>query len=336
VTGSISFGPDCASYQGDVDWMAVSAVCRFGAEKVTEGTGYVNPRWESSKKAMAAVAERTRFVPVAYLFLDAMEPGAAQARFFAEHAGDLAGFGIAVDDERALNGDPTPAEARAAVAELHKLYPRHPVGGYAPHWFTGTEDLSYYDWLWASSYVAGSGDPGVLYGAVPASWWAPYGDKAPALLQFTDSATIAGISGQVDCSAFHGDAARFGRLVLPRATTRPVPPPAAPARGDDPMLIPLAPGAVPVSVPIWADAASYKEPQDAGNVSLVVAGDTGAVIQVALYHAGGTTENFTSTPVTGQDYPVVPKDGWATVRVARLRRLDGKQALGASAVLSRW
>lgn len=219
MTGSITYLVDCASYQGAPDWARVAATCGGGAEKVTEGTSYVNPRWGPAKPVMRALGNHG-FVPLAYMFLDATATGAAQASHFAAVAGDLAGFGIVVDGERAPDGSPTMQQARDAVGQLRRSYPGHPVGGYFPHWYTGGEDLSFVDWLWASEYVSGSGDPGILYSRVPAAWWAPYGGKAPLLLQFTPSAAVAGISGPVDCSAFHGTPAQLAALVL-----RAVPPP---------------------------------------------------------------------------------------------------------------
>jgi peptidoglycan hydrolase-like protein with peptidoglycan-binding domain len=199
----------------------VAATCGGGAEKVTEGTGYTNPRWAAAKPAMQALAPHG-FVPGCYLFLDASASGAAQAAHFAAVAGDLAGFAIAVDLERAPDGSPTRQQAVDAAAELRRRYPRHPIGGYAPHWYTGGEDLTFFDWLWASEYVTGSGDPGILYSRVPASWWAPYGGRSPLMLQFTSKASIAGIAGPVDCSAFHGSAAQLGARLLAVAPAPPV------------------------------------------------------------------------------------------------------------------
>lgn len=233
MTGTVSYFVDCASYQGAPDWGRVAAVCAGGAEKVTEGTGYVNPRWAAAKPAMKAAAARG-FVPAAYMFMDARGTGAAQAQFFSRAAGDLTGFGIVVDLERAPDGSPTIAQARDAVAELRRLYPRHPIGGYCPHWYTGGADLTFTDWLWASEYVSGSGDPAMLYRQVPASWWAPYGGRSPLMLQFTSRATVAGVSGPVDCSAFNGGATELAIKVV----TGHVPPPAVPT----PMLKPGATG----------------------------------------------------------------------------------------------
>lgn len=343
MTGVTSFFADCASYQGVPVWAKAAAVCAGGAEKVTEGTGYVNPDWPASKAAMKLSAVHG-FVPCAYLFLDPGASGAAQARWFASQAGDLAGFGIAIDFERSAGGSPTLAQAQECAAEIRALYPGRPLGGYCPHWYTGGEDLSFCDWLWASQYVTGSGDPGLLYSQVPASWWAPYGGRSPLLLQFTDSAVIAGISGAADCSAFQGTAAQLASHLLP-APPEPAPPAPpklaaeSPARpGDGCMLITLAPGQVPVTFPVWADAASYKEPAAYSSCSLIVTGETGAVVKVTAWPTSGAlpAESATVAVKTGQPYVFVPKSPWSHYGVIAVQRLDAKSSVPASAAYRTW
>jgi lysozyme len=208
------FGPDCSSFQGQVDWHSVARSCAFGWEKATEGTGYVNPRWAQSKADMAAEAKASGFIPGAYLFLDYGD-GAAQADWFAQVAGDLDGWAIAVDGERAPNGNPTLAQAQAAVARLRQHYPGHVITGYTPQWYWGSQSLFFVDVLWASHYVSGTGTPAQLYAKVDGAWWDSYGGLDPELLQFTSSATIPGVSGPVDCSAFRGTPAELAALILP-------------------------------------------------------------------------------------------------------------------------
>jgi GH25 family lysozyme M1 (1,4-beta-N-acetylmuramidase) len=343
VTGTTSFFADCASYQGVPVWAKTAAVCVGGAEKVTEGTGYANPDWPASKAGLK-LATAHGFVPLAYLFLDPGASGADQARYFASKAGDLTGFGIAIDFERSAGGSPTLAQAQQCAAEVRALYPGHPVGGYCPHWYTGGEDLSFCDWLWASSYVNGSGDPGMLYSQVPASWWAPYGDRSPLLLQFTATAVIAGISGTVDCSAFQGTQAQLRSHLLP-APPKPAPPKPAPAPaqspakpGDGSMLITLAPGQVPVTFPVWADAASYKEPAAYSSCSLIVTGGTGAVVKVTAYPTSGAlaAESATFQVATGQPHVFVPREPWSHYGVIAVQRLDSKPSVPASATYRTW
>jgi GH25 family lysozyme M1 (1,4-beta-N-acetylmuramidase) len=326
VTGTISFLVDCASYQGVPAWAKVAAVCAGGAEKVTEGTAYVNPDWAASKAGLKQVSAHG-FVPLAYLFLDAGPSGAEQAVWFWKQAGDLTGFGIAVDLERS-SGSPTVAQAKDAVAELRRRYPGRPVGGYAPHWYTGGADLSFFDWLWASEYVNGSGDPGVLYKSVPATWWAPYGGEAPLLLQFTSSAAVAGVSGPVDCSAFAGTAAQLASHVLPAPPAPPKPPvpttPQEAAVSDPGVLFPLNHDGLPLNVPV-AEALPSQD------FRVVVTGDTGAVVTAtAWFTDGSAAQQLSFATGNGKAASVVFRRAWGGVSTVRFQRQDTKTSLSAS------
>lgn len=220
---AVIFGIDCASYQGSVNWATVDRVCEFGWEKVSEGLSYVNPYWNAAKIGMKARAAATGFVPGCYLFLDAGD-GARQADHFASAAGNLDGFAVAIDVERS-NGNPTLSQAKAAVARLRQYYPKHPIGGYIPKWYwsesLGSASLTWVDWLWQSSYVSGSGSPTNLYEKVPSSMWAAFGGKTPTLLQFSSSASVAGVAGQVDVSAYRGTTAQLRALAVGGATPAP-------------------------------------------------------------------------------------------------------------------
>ena len=221
---SVQFGIDASSFQGNVNWARADSTTSFGWEKVTQGSrktasrGYVNPFWAgpsgNSKRALAARAAASGFVPGGYLFLEAGD-GAGQADFFHAAAGDMAGFAIAVDVEPAAGSKPAAADAHACVARLRHLYPSHPVIGYIPHWYWGDQSTRFVDVLWASNYVTGTGPPATLYAKVTPGQWAAYGGRAPALLQFTNAATVPGVSGPVDCSAFRGTAAQLRARLLP-------------------------------------------------------------------------------------------------------------------------
>lgn len=204
-----------------MDWAAEDTICDFGWEKVTQGTGYSNPFWPAAKTAMAARAAASGFVPGAYLFLE-QGNGAAQADRFAAVAGDLAGFGLAVDVEPSGASRPGLADAAACVTRLRQHYPGHPVTGYIPQWYWGGTDTTFCDILWASHYLSAAGSPGWLWQRVPPSWWASYGGRMPEILQFTDKAAVPGVAGLVDCSAFVGTAAQYAALVLPGGV---IPPP---------------------------------------------------------------------------------------------------------------
>lgn len=206
------YGIDAASFQGDVSWGPVDASCAFGWEKVTQGTGYINPRWAPERGEMSARADATGFIPGAYLFLE-QGNGAGQAEFFHKAAGSLAGFALAVDIEPSTTR-PDMATARACVTRLRALYPGKPIGGYIPHWYWGSQDTTFVSYLWASNYVTGTGTPSGLYAKVQPAQWAGYGGQNVDLLQYTSQAVVPGVTGPCDCSAYRGDAVQLRHLLL--------------------------------------------------------------------------------------------------------------------------
>lgn len=206
------YGVDVASYQGRPSWPAIrNSGVRFAFSKVTESTNYVNPTWAHNKAGMAALGED--FLPGAYHFLHGGN-GAAQARYFLDHAGDLDGFAVALDVEASGAGAAT---AREWVAEFKRLTGGHPVIGYYPRWYweqTGRPDLSFFDSIWQSRYVNGSGTPSQLYSGVPASWWTAFGGEPISILQFSSSGTVPGISGRCDVNAYRGTLDQLKALAL--------------------------------------------------------------------------------------------------------------------------
>lgn len=225
VANAVLFGIDASSANKQVDWAEVSRSCAFGWEKVTQGTDYLNPYWESSYLALKSLAGEN-FVPGAYFFLQEGN-ATAQVDFFHEKAGDLSGFMIAVDAEPWPDGNsyPKQADLNDAVRQLRHYYPDNLIGGYPPKWYWGSQPLVQFDWLWASEYMHGTGTPSQLYASVPSSWWDSYGDRPVELLQFTSAANVPGVSGPVDCSAFRGSVSALRKLILKPVQKPPVPPP---------------------------------------------------------------------------------------------------------------
>ncbi|SHY96944.1 gp50 protein [Mycobacteroides abscessus subsp. abscessus] len=76
---------------------------------------------------------------------------------------------------------------------------------YIPRWYwqrIGSPDLSGVPGLIQSSYVTGTGYASALYPGDDNSRWAPFGGKAPDILQFTSQAQVAGKI--LDANAFRG------------------------------------------------------------------------------------------------------------------------------------
>jgi lysozyme len=220
---TVTFYADASSFQGTVNWAAVrKADFGGGAEKATQGTNYVNPYWPGARSALLAEAGPD-WTPGAYHYLTAGN-GAGQADYFASKAGSIPGFVIWVDLERAATGaSPSVIDARNCVARLREHYPHNRIGLYAGQSFTGSNSLTFADLLWSPHYVTGSGTPVDVYRAVPASFWEPYGDLTPTLLQFSQTAMVAGVIGEADCSAFRGSATEMRAALLGIKPPAPVP-----------------------------------------------------------------------------------------------------------------
>jgi GH25 family lysozyme M1 (1,4-beta-N-acetylmuramidase) len=206
------YGVDVASYQGRPDWPRVKrAGVSFAFSKVTEGTGYVNPTWAYNATEMLRLGGN--FLPGAYHFLHGGH-GAAQARYFLSKAGDVSKMAVALDVE-ASGADA--ATSRDWVKEFKRLTGNHPVIGYYPRWYweqTGRPDLSFFDTVWQSHYVTGSGSPSGLFGKVPATFWATFGGEPISILQFSSSGTVPGISGRCDVNAYKGSLDQLRALAL--------------------------------------------------------------------------------------------------------------------------
>lgn len=97
---------------------------------------------------------------------------------------------------------------------MRVLYPHNRIGLYAGFSFTGGAWLTFADLLWSPHYVAGTGAPAGIYRSVPASFWDAYGGRTPVLLQFSQTATVPGVAGQADVSAFRGTAAQMRAALL--------------------------------------------------------------------------------------------------------------------------
>ncbi|WP_187438185.1 glycoside hydrolase family 25 protein [Actinomadura decatromicini] len=206
------YGVDVASYQGNPNWASVfHAGIRFAFSKVTQSTNYTNPTWAHNRAGMLALGDG--FLPGAYHFLHGGN-GAAQARFFLSKAGDVSRFAVALDVE-ASGADA--ATAREWVKEFKARTGGHPVIGYYPRWYweqTGRPDLSFFDTIWQSHYVTGSGSPAALYGKAPSTWWSTFGGEPISILQFSSSGTVSGISGQCDVNAYRGTLDQLRALAL--------------------------------------------------------------------------------------------------------------------------
>lgn len=194
-------GPDVSHHQGAIDWAKVrGAGHTFGWCKATEGTGFVDSRFQANWRAMAAAG----LVRGAYHFLRAESDGRAQARHFLDVVGDLDGSMACLDVETSASGtNPTGAHARAFVDEFRARTGGHPIVIYTGRWYwrdrIGNPAGADLGPLWHSAYSA---SPGAIYGGWPAfTFW-----------QHTSSGSCPGVAGACDLNRFYGDTAALAAL----------------------------------------------------------------------------------------------------------------------------
>lgn len=212
---TVTFGIDIASYEaGEVLSEVHSEGFTFAYVKATQGTSYVDPYFAG----WAAGPGGLIFIP--YHYVTTEDPG-AQARFFRSVAGPVPAVMLDVEQ-----GAPTTGAGVLAVIDAFTVL-GYVVDVYLPRWYwaqIGSPDMT--TWpvrnLIASDYPSTqSGYAFDLYPGDDYKGWAAYGNKTPAILQFTDAAKVGG--QLVDANAASASA-RF--LTLP--------PPAPPVVSDVP------------------------------------------------------------------------------------------------------
>lgn len=126
-------------------------------------------------------------------------------------------FLLQVDCEK-WGGDagtvPSKAEIEAFCGRLVAKCPKLRPIVYAPKWVYGNQLTGLRYPLWASSYVDGPGGFKALYPGDQSSRWASYSGQAPAILQYSSSATIGGRTTS-DANAYRGSLAELVRLAAP-------------------------------------------------------------------------------------------------------------------------
>jgi lysozyme len=198
-------GIDVSRWQRDIDFeMVADAGITFCFCKATEGLGHVDPRFAANWPAMAGAG----LVRGAYHFGRPGKEAAGQADFVFETVRPSMGDLPLVLDLEKDDGLP-PAEVRswteAFVARLRDRMGRPPIiytGLY--FWRDKAGDGDALDCpLWLAAYVD---DPARF---VPRAWdhW--------SFWQYTSKGSVAGIRGNVDRDAWHGDRAALDALRLP-------------------------------------------------------------------------------------------------------------------------
>ncbi|MGA9874057.1 MAG: glycoside hydrolase family 25 protein [Rhodococcus sp. (in: high G+C Gram-positive bacteria)] len=207
------FGIDVSNHQGNFDFAAARREgFSFATHKITEGTGYRDPYWPRAR------AEMERHFPGrwgGYVFCRTGTDPAAEARFLREHAGG-ADFPLQVDYEDTMGGGSVDDLLRRIDSYRAVGFQRFlPV--YIPRWFWESRMARapldrLPTGIWNSDYVGGRDYASRLYpgddwapsrGGGARGGWADMGGKPVEILQFSESATVAGQS--IDANAFRGN-----------------------------------------------------------------------------------------------------------------------------------
>jgi hypothetical protein len=195
------FGPDISNNNGvvNIDRVADEGF-DFVFAKVSEGSGFSDRFWPRTRDWCAARG----LICIGYHYVKT-DNADAQAACFANNGG---GNKVMFDFEANSGG----INNFWACVNAFNARGIEVVLSYIPRWYwqgtMGSPDISNIPGLLIqSSYVNGIGPASVLYPGDNSIYWAGFGGKSVDILQFTDKATIAGMS--LDANAYRGSKAEL-------------------------------------------------------------------------------------------------------------------------------
>ncbi|WP_433592326.1 peptidoglycan DD-metalloendopeptidase family protein [Nocardia sp. CA-145437] len=204
------FGIDVSNNNGPVDFAAAAAEgFAFATHKITEGDFFGDSFWPRARDEMA------RHFPNrwgGYVFCRVACHPDAEADLVLAHSGGT-DFPLQIDYE----DDQTPGSIEDLLARVNALQARGfrllPI--YLPRWYwrshMGAPDLSELPvGIWNSDYVTGVDYASALYPGDGDSGWAPMGGKPVEILQFSETAIVAG--QRIDANAIRGGAAKLAEI----------------------------------------------------------------------------------------------------------------------------
>ncbi|SLI26681.1 gp50 protein [Mycobacteroides abscessus subsp. bolletii] len=209
VNSSVSSGPifgiDISNNNGVVDLDSVKAEgFQFVWAKVSEGANFVDSDWPRTRDW----CHRIGLLLAGYHYIREGDPQ-TQADNFVAQLGDPK-IPAMLDFETGSGGIENfwavkkAVESRGAAVRL----------SYIPRWYwqqIGSPDISGVPGLIQSSYVTGTGYASALYPGNDSTLWDGFGGKTVDILQFTDSAYVAG--KQLDACAYRGSVDGLKRLL---------------------------------------------------------------------------------------------------------------------------
>jgi lysozyme len=191
-------GIDVSHYQGVVDWNAVAdAGIVFAYCKASEGTSFVDTQFSSNW----ANTQSAGIIRGAYHFFRPSMDANAQAELFLSQVVSLEDGDLppAVDVEASdgIDAQDIVDGLQIFLDAVQSALDRTPVIYTYPSFWTASvgDSLQFGSYpLWVANY-------GVSTPTLPDAW------STYALWQFSDSGTVSGVTGSVDCDSFNGCAA---------------------------------------------------------------------------------------------------------------------------------
>jgi lysozyme len=206
-------GIDVSNWQGDINWVEVAKTgVRFAFIKATEGTGYVNPKFDRYVRDATAAGIHCG----AYHFWRPSTDQTAEALWFVKNA---VGIPLALPPVLDIEvPDPTHTSNRLAdkisvwLKIVEDRFQRKPIIYTGPAFADQFIESRFGGYpLWIAHY-------GVREPRLPKSW------KSWQFHQYTQSGTCRGIVGAVDQNVFNGDDDEFNAY-LRGITCKPITPP---------------------------------------------------------------------------------------------------------------
>ena len=196
--------PDCSNNNWASIADAVNFVNQLTAQgfagmchKVSEGNYYEDPYWP----AVLQACQQNDIPCLGFHYLTTDDPASQIQTWWAAGGGGNCMFDFEANSGTFANYQSVAASFTAAGITVNV--------GYIPQWYwesVGGGDLSGVPHLVSSAYPDGAGYASTVYansGGDSGDGWVSYGNATPTCWQFTDSASICGIS-PVDCNAFKG------------------------------------------------------------------------------------------------------------------------------------
>jgi GH25 family lysozyme M1 (1,4-beta-N-acetylmuramidase) len=217
-------GVDISSYQGNVNYTALPSYVRFVLSKATESTGYTNPYYRRNTDG----GLRAGRVMGAYHYLTAVD-GVAQADHYLAVVGDDPVI-LALDVE----GTGCGPQVNAFLSRVDRKFPGRPVLVYSnigmwamvhgPARLTGNP-VGWHAGYQSGTYILGEGRPMQTVLASRTLNPSTFGGLTPAMVQFTDTAGVPGISGGVDANIWLRSDAELVAMTGTATTQAPAPDP---------------------------------------------------------------------------------------------------------------